>query len=190
MVCNLLTILAHRCRLGEEESIPLLTYIHGSNESEKPKITAYFDKPVELYGAGYEEYLQQFEQAYIETACNIQQSRQVYVVRPIPEIGIHVPDTLYRNIMLRRDSSDIKITLDEYHERHAFTWAMQDEAATKCGVKILDPLPYLCDEQYCYGSRDGRPLYYDDDHLSEYGNKFLVPMFEQVFAGHKKAGSL
>ena len=25
MVCNLLTILAHRCRLGEEESIPLLT---------------------------------------------------------------------------------------------------------------------------------------------------------------------
>ncbi|WP_426148754.1 SGNH hydrolase domain-containing protein [Polaromonas sp. DSR2-3-2] len=27
----------------------------------------------------------------------------------------------------------------------------------------------------------GRPLYFDDDHLSEYGNKLLVPMFAEVF---------
>ena len=83
--------------------------------------------------------------------------------------------------MFGRDTSDIKISLDEYHERHALIWAMQDEAAAQCGVKILDPLPYLCDDQYCYGSRNGRPLYSDDDHLSEYGNRYLVPMFEQVF---------
>lgn len=168
----------------------LSRYTSGHNEDKEPKLSFHFTEPVELHSAGYDEYLQQFEQAYIETACNIQQSRQVYVVRPIPEIGIHVPDTLARNILLHRDSSDIKITLEEYHQRHEFVWAAQDKAAEQCGVKILDPLPYLCDEQYCYGSRDGRPLYYDDDHLSEYGNKFLVPMFEQVFAGHKKAGSL
>ena len=124
---------------------------------------------------------QQFKEAFIQTACDIAARNPFYITRPIPEIGVHVPDTLARNIMLRRNSSDIKITLDEYHERHAFTWAMQDEAAAKCGVKILDPLPYLCDDQYCYGSKNGRPLYYDDDHLSEYGNKYLVPMFEQVF---------
>lgn len=100
-------------------------------------------------------------------------------------MGVHVPNTLIRNQMFGRDGDDIKITLAEYHQRHSFTWAMQDAAAEQCGVKILDPLPYLCDDQYCYGSRDGRPLYYDDDHLSEYGNKFLVPMFEQVFAGQE-----
>ena len=57
----------------------------------------------------------------------------------------------------------------------------QDAAEKQCGVKILDPLPYLCDANYCYGSKNGRPLYHDDDHLSEYGNKFLIPMFERIF---------
>lgn len=58
---------------------------------------------------------------------------------------------------------------------------MQDMAAEQCGVKILNPLPYLCDDQYCYGSMNGHSLYFDDDHLSEYGGKLLIPMFDQIF---------
>ncbi|WP_454776538.1 SGNH hydrolase domain-containing protein [Janthinobacterium tructae] len=54
-------------------------------------------------------------------------------------------------------------------------------ATQHCGVKILDPLPYLCHDGRCYASKDGRPLYFDDDHLSEYGNKLLIPLFQQVF---------
>ena len=57
----------------------------------------------------------------------------------------------------------------------------QDEAARRCGAVILDPTVYLCDQEYCYGSRNLFPLYRDDDHLSEYGNKQLVPIFRQVF---------
>jgi hypothetical protein len=48
-------------------------------------------------------------------------------------------------------------------------------------VHILDPLPYLCHDGRCWGSKAGRPLYSDDNHLSEYGNKLLVPMFKQVW---------
>lgn len=150
-------------------------------EDEK-KLDTYFDEPVEVDGNGFAEYVQGFESAYVETACDIQRNRQVYLVRPTPEFHVSVPDRLARNIMLRGDSSDITITLDEYHKRHRIVWDMQDKAARQCGVRILDPLPYLCDERYCYGSRDGRSLYFDADHLSEYGNTFLVPMFERVFA--------
>ena len=64
---------------------------------------------------------------------------------------------------------------------NAFVWGVQDQAREECGAQILDPLPYLCDEQRCYGSRDGKPLYYDDDHLSESGNKRLIPMFAELF---------
>lgn len=103
------------------------------------------------------------------------------MVRPVPELGVHVPNQLARNLMFSRGNDDIKITLEEYDQRHKLVWEAQDQAVEQCGVKILDPLPYLCDDQYCYGSRNGRPLYYDDDHLSEYGNKYLLPMFEQVF---------
>ena len=116
----------------------------------------------------------------VKTACMLSAQRAVYLVRPIPEMGINVPKTLARNLTFGL-KDDIKITIEEYHERHKLVWEAQDQAAEQCGVKILDPLPYLCDDQYCYGSRNGRPLYYDDDHLSEYGNKYLVPMFEQVF---------
>jgi hypothetical protein len=49
-------------------------------------------------------------------------------------------------------------------------------------VEILDPLPYLCWDGVCHGSKEGRPLYYDDNHLSEFGNKLLVPMFAKVFS--------
>jgi hypothetical protein len=51
----------------------------------------------------------------------------------------------------------------------------------QCGIKILDPTAYLCRNGNCYGSQNGRPLYHDDDHLSEFGNKLLMPLFKQVF---------
>ena len=60
--------------------------------------------------------------------------------------------------------------------------AAQDEAAQQCGANILNPLPYLCHDGRCWSNKEGRPIYYDDDHLSEFGNKLLKPMFEEVFA--------
>jgi hypothetical protein len=106
--------------------------------------------------------------------------RPVYLVRPIPEMGIHVPNAMARSIAFGK-KRDVSISLADYHQRHAFIWAAQDAARDRCGVKILDPLPYLCPDGRCRGAQNGRPIYYDDDHLSEYGNKLLVPMFAEVF---------
>lgn len=127
------------------------------------------------------DYQALFKASLVETSCMLAAQRPVYLVRPIPEMGVNVPKTLARNILFGRGHEDIKISLEEYHQRHDFVWQAQDQAAEQCGVKILNPLPYLCDDEFCYGSRNGRPLYFDDDHLSEYGNKYLIPMFEQVF---------
>jgi len=120
-------------------------------------------------------------QAVINNLCSFSNNREAYVLRPIPEIGVHVPNTLSRNILFGRGSGDIKIELKDYFQRSSYVWAMQDMAAEQCGVKILNPLPYLCDDQYCYGSINGHSLYFDDDHLSEYGGKLLMPMFDQIF---------
>jgi len=160
-------------------------YTKGPNESEVSAPPAYFDKPLERWGNS--TYLEKFENAYIETACNIQSRHQVYLVRPIPEMGINVPDVMIKRALFRKNDTRVKISLDEYRDRQGFVWKIQNKAAEECGVKILNPLPYMCDDDYCYGSHEGRPLYFDDDHLSEYGNKFLVPMFEKVFSGQRGA---
>ena len=76
---------------------------------------------------------------------------------------------------------DISVPLADYRRRNAWVWAAQDAAHARCGVRILDPLPVLCHDGRCDGSRQGVPLYADDNHLSESGNKLLAPMFRAVY---------
>ncbi len=131
-----------------------------------------------------------FKKEYVASMCKLAHSNTLFLMRPTPEMIVNPSLALARNLIFNRGNDDIKITLKEYHQRNALVWQAQDLAAEQCGVKILNPLPYLCDDQYCYGSKNGRPLYYDDDHLSEYGNKFLVPMFEQVFRDQQSTPEL
>lgn len=127
-----------------------------------------------------DDYLAEFSDAIVTTACRLAEQRTVYLMRPIPEIGTDVPKTLARRVSFGMNG-DISISLAEYRQRNAWVWKAQDKARDQCGVRILDPLPYLCGQDRCYGSKKGRPLYFDDDHLSEYGNKLLVPMYLQAF---------
>lgn len=102
-------------------------------------------------------------------------------------MGIDVPRAMGK-AMLIGARREVSITLADYHKRHAFVWSIQDEARERCGAQILDPLPYLCDNEVCHGSKDGLPLYADDDHLNEFGNRLLVPMFAKAFASMRDAG--
>jgi len=47
------------------------------------------------------------------------------------------------------------------------------------GLSIWDPLPVLCPGEVCSSLRDGRPLFFDGDHPSAYGNWVLYPDFKQ-----------
>lgn len=145
------------------------------NDANKPLI--YFSQPFTTTSPAF---LAEFSQRVTSTACLLAKNRTVYLVRPIPEMGVDVPKAMSRPAAFGF-SKTVSIPLADYHKRHAVVWAAQDAAHKLCGVKILDPLPYLCREGHCYGSKQGRPLYYDDDHLSEFGNKLLVPMFAEVF---------
>lgn len=125
-------------------------------------------------------FLAEYAQRLTDTACQLAQDRPVFLVRPIPEMGVDVPKAMVRAMAWGRQK-DVSISLAEYHRRQDFVWAAQNAARDRCGVRILDPVPYLCPDGRCHGVKDGRPLYSDDDHLSEFGNKLLVPMFTEVF---------
>jgi hypothetical protein len=45
------------------------------------------------------------------------------------------------------------------------------------GLKVFDPLPYLCDASACYAVNDGHLFYSDDNHLSDAGAEYLSGKF-------------
>ncbi len=57
-------------------------------------------------------------------------------------------------------------------------------AAAVPHASVWDPLPILCEPRLCRGYRDGKPLYFDTDHLSGYGNELLF----DAFAGALRTG--
>ena len=125
-------------------------------------------------------FLAEFGKRVTDAACELAKTRPVFMVRPIPEMTVNVPRYMSRRMAWGMDA-EVSIPMSQYMHRNGWLLAAQDEAAQRCGVKVLDPLPYLCRDGRCYASRDGRALYYDHGHLSEYGNKLLVPMFREVY---------
>jgi peptidoglycan/LPS O-acetylase OafA/YrhL len=126
-------------------------------------------------------FLAEFAQHLVDAACTLAKLHPVYMVRPVPEMPFDVPATMTRQLMFKRGTSELSISLDDYLKRNAMVWRAQDTAAAQCGVHVLDPLPTLCSSGRCWATDHLRPLYFDADHFSEYGDERLVPMFRAAF---------
>ncbi|QQZ37606.1 acyltransferase family protein [Pseudomonas sp. SK2] len=158
------------------------TYLFGPNEpdrqAEVSTPTFYIDKP---YPPKAPELLAKMREGIISTACEFAKTRPVYLVRPFPELKISVPKTMARRAFIPGSNKRVFISMEEYMQRNEFVWEAQDAASKKCGVRILNPLPYLCSDGKCYGDHNGTPIYVDDDHLNEHGGDALIPMFSEAF---------
>jgi hypothetical protein len=126
--------------------------------------------------------IEQYNRRFLSTICGLAKVRPVYLVEPVPEFDVNVPNTLAREKLADPGAPDLTLDLADYYKRNAHVLDLMREAHDRCGVQLLDPTPYLCRNGKCLGSYRGRPLYSDMHHMSEYGNRFLVPMFRKVFA--------
>lgn len=128
-----------------------------------------------------QEWFTQFESLFIDTLCGIQRERQVWLTRPVPQMPMDVPTALGRRLLLGQDV-ELGMTRAAYDATNAYSWRLQDRAAAQCGVRILDVTEPLCDAQTCFAEQDGKPVYRDQDHLSESGNKLLLPIFRELIS--------
>jgi peptidoglycan/LPS O-acetylase OafA/YrhL len=126
--------------------------------------------------------IDQYDRRFLSTMCALAKARPVYLVEPVPEFDVNVPNALARAKLSNPGAPDLTLDMAEYYKRNSHVLNLMREARDQCGVQLLDPTPYLCSNGKCLGSYQGRPLYSDMHHMSEYGNRFLVPMFRKVFA--------
>ncbi len=64
--------------------------------------------------------------------------------------------------------------------RKPIVLAMQEITSREPSVHIWDPFPLLCPTETCSAFSEGRPLFFDGDHLSAYGNFRLYPSFKKT----------
>jgi hypothetical protein len=138
----------------------------------------YFSK---IHPTTTKDFINEYENKIVATACSIARTRQVFLVRPIPEIGFNVPKILSHRMIIGI-SDDIYIQREEYMKRNQWVWDAQNRARDSCGVGIIDPTRYLCNEERCFGSINQVPLYHDDDHIGTSGNRIISTIFQPVFA--------
>ncbi len=148
-------------------------------DGTKPSI--YFTKK---YKSADEELYNELEFNLNETIVKLIINHPVYLVQPTPEMRKNIPKTLAKNILLNRYSDDLSINYDLYLQRNNLIRERISRVAKSNAAEVLDPIPYLCSDSRCIAQYKNRPIYYDGDHMSEFGNKLLTPMFSQVMYKH------
>lgn len=129
----------------------------------------------------------EYRRRLVDSLCNLSKHRKVYVMLPIPEQLRNIPREMVRRIMTGASGAPPAISRAAYAKRNDLVLSALDEASRTCGVLQLDPRPYLCDKESCMGVVDGRPVYYDDDHLNEYGSNLVAGVLLGVdeFTAHR-----
>jgi len=117
----------------------------------------------------------------LRSTCRLAAAGPTYVVLPTPHFPWSVARELQRRLIADPDAPDIAIPRFAHEAHNREVVAVLREAARRCGVRLLDPAPYLCRGGVCPGSLRHRPLYRDEHHLTDRGARLLAPMFRRVF---------
>ena len=68
-------------------------------------------------------YRVEFVRHLTDSACSLTKEQTVYLVQPIPKMGVTVPK-LSRRMIWERSAGEASISLAEYYRRHDYVWAV------------------------------------------------------------------
>lgn len=159
-------------------------YLYG--QTDPKRINSVVDtKPSIFFSKKHTEFdqslLNELEDNLNKTIVELSKNRKIYLVLPTPEMKGNVPKIMAKEILLGNNDIDLSIEYNVYYNRNKLIIdVMNNLEKNNKNVKVLDPIPYLCNEGKCMSLHNKIPIYYDGDHMSEYGNKLLVPMFKNV----------
>ena len=107
-----------------------------------------------------------------------QSGRAVVLIGPVPEMNKNVPNQLIKDLLMGR-KSDIHVREEDFLVRQIETIPVLN-LLTSDRVKVVFPHSRLCAGGLCPAVAGGKPLYYDDNHLSHFGALTLAPMIAEA----------
>lgn len=117
-------------------------------------------------------------------ACAVASRRPVYMLRPVPLPGKLVPRHTALRLLWTGKPSPVPMTMEDYQRDAGKANAFMDRLQEQCGIIPIETYPAVCADnmENCDAAPGGIPLYFDDNHLNETGNRRLVNAFSKALA--------
>tara|TARA_Y100000780_G_scaffold119253_1_gene107535 strand:+ start:5391 stop:7286 length:1896 start_codon:yes stop_codon:yes gene_type:complete len=101
--------------------------------------------------------------------------KRVIVIYPVPELPRAITKMIDSAYTADLDFKNLRGTkANWYLERNRVIINHFDDLVYPSNVVFIKPYELFCDSSFCYAVKDGRALYFDDDHLSVYGASILA----------------
>jgi hypothetical protein len=106
----------------------------------------------------------------------------VAIMRQVASQRRDIPKMLAHAVIWDENIDEIGVLVDQ----NARYLRVSNEAITRIahatpGLRVLDTIPYLSKNGRSLVQESGHSLYYDNQHLTRYGSRFLTPMFATLF---------
>jgi hypothetical protein len=111
----------------------------------------------------------------------LEAGKQVVLVYPTPEYARPVPRMLAKMMEHGRSPAELTLPLADHKARHAFVAELFDSLSDSPNLIRVRPAQTLCPEGKCRTYAEGKPLYKDADHLTIWGARKLLPLFEPIY---------
>jgi len=157
-------------------------YIEGSGygDSESKNIYRIVDGPNDLMDGNYNKFISGYVASINEI---LKLGKSVVFIEDVPEIGIKakncVDDRPFR--ISAKAVPDCNISRKAFDARNANYRKAVDSIAntTNNQIKVFSAYEYLCNEYSCGGLKGSVSYFYDDDHLSMTGSRFVFGKFAE-----------
>jgi hypothetical protein len=103
--------------------------------------------------------------------------KKVTYLLDVPELGFDIRSCLAKRpiTLTSKNKEPCAVLRSDFEVRNReFRAQINKILESRPYVKLVDLSEALCNEKFCYGSRDGVLFYIDDDHLSHRGSEYIV----------------
>lgn len=110
--------------------------------------------------------------------------KKVSFLHDVPELGFDIRSCFsFRPIVITHKVMDpCAVSRSDFISRtEMYRVGVNSILAERPKIKVIDLAQALCDEKWCYGSKDGILFYIDDDHLSIRGAEYVVRQLSEQF---------